>query len=191
MTTVSGWNVDAAWRPSKQEIASARGGTIPDIICPGLNVIFCGINPSLYSAAVGHHFARPGNRFWKALYQSGFTDHLLSPFEDGMLPSFGLGLTNLVSRATSGAEELTVEELVAGASILSRKMRTWEPKILAVLGVGAYRTAFDEPSAGVGAQDEQLGSTRVWVLPNPSGLNAHYQLADIAACLIHLREALP
>ncbi|HEX2259867.1 MAG TPA: G/U mismatch-specific DNA glycosylase [Actinomycetota bacterium] len=191
MSTVSGGKVDAAWRPSKDEIASARGGTIPDIISPGLNVVFCGINPSLYSAAVGHHFARPGNRFWKALYQSGFTDRLLSPFEDGILPSFGLGLTNLVSRATSGAEELTVEELVAGASNLSRKVRSWEPKILAVLGVGAYRTAFGEPGAGVGVQDKKLGNTRLWVLPNPSGLNAHYQLADIAACLTELREAIP
>jgi TDG/mug DNA glycosylase family protein len=108
-----------------------------------------------------------------------------------MLPSFGLGLTNLVSRATSGAEELTVDELVAGASTLSRKVRSWEPKILAVLGVGAYRTAFGEPGAGVGVQDKKLGSTRLWVLPNPSGLNAHYQLADIAACLTELREAIP
>jgi TDG/mug DNA glycosylase family protein len=182
---------DGPWKPSKTQIASSQGATIPDILSFGLEVAFCGINPSLYSAAVGHHFARPGNRFWKALYESGFTDRLLSPFEDGELPSFGLGLTNIVSRATSGAVELSVQELVAGAWILAMKMVRWEPKILAFLGVSSYRTAFREPAARVGSQDKRLGSTRVWVLPNPSGLNAHYQLADIAAWFTRLRGAIP
>jgi double-stranded uracil-DNA glycosylase len=178
------------WRPSREQIAAAHGQTIPDILAAGLNVVFCGINPSLYSAAVGHHFARPGNRFWQALYDSGFTDRLLSPFEDGVLPSLGLGLTNIVARATSGEQELSGEELLAGRAVLAEKMMRWNPKILAILGVGAYRTAFNQPKARVGPQDRRLGSTPVWVLPNPSGLNAHYQPAGIAACLTELREAL-
>jgi TDG/mug DNA glycosylase family protein len=182
---------DSPWRPSKTQIASAHGATIPDILSFGLDVVFCGINPSLYSAAVGHHFARPGNRFWKALHESGFTDRLLSPFEDGLLPAFGLGLTNMVARATSAAEELSVVELVTGASILARKIMSWEPKILAVLGVSAYRIAFGDPGARVGPQDRRLGSTGVWLLPNPSGLNAHYRPADIAACLAQLRRVIP
>jgi TDG/mug DNA glycosylase family protein len=152
-----------------------------------LRVLFCGINPSLYSAAVGHHFARPGNRFWPTLHLAGFTDRRLSPFEDRLLLDHGCGLTNLVARATATADELSADELLAGARILQRKLRRWRPAYVAFLGVTAYRTAFVRPRAVLGLQPERLGQTTVWVLPNPSGLNAHYQLADLARLFQELR----
>jgi TDG/mug DNA glycosylase family protein len=110
------------------------------VIAPGLHVLFCGINPSLYSAAVGHHFARPGNRFWRTLHEAGFTPRVFSPFEDGRLLEHGLGCTNLVNRATARAGELTPEELIEGAAILKEKVAANRPAWLAVLGVAAYRT---------------------------------------------------
>jgi TDG/mug DNA glycosylase family protein len=179
-----------ARRPTKEEIAAAHGRTVPDVIGPGLRVLFCGINPSLYSAAVGHHFARPGNRFWPALLAAGFTDRLLSPFEDGLLLTAGCGITNIVDRATATAHELSPEELVAGGRRLGRKVRRYRPACVAFLGVTAYRTAFGRPRALVGCQPERIGDAAVWALPNPSGLNAHYQLADLARLYAALRRAV-
>jgi len=166
-------------KPSHAEIAAARGRTVPDIIAPGLKVLFVGINPSLYSAAVGHHFARPGNRFWPALHAAGITDRLLHPSEGRALLDRGYGITNIADAATSTADELSNEELIAGARRLERKVRRYRPAVVAFLGVTAYRTAFDRPAARLGRQEERIGPSVVWVLPNPSGLNAHYQLADL------------
>jgi len=152
---------------------------VPDLVAPGLAVLFCGINPGLYSGAIRHHFARPGNRFWPALHAAGFSDRLLEPWEeDGLLPR-GYGITNLVARATAGADELSREELIAGRRRLERLARRIEPRWVAVLGLGAYRTAFGRPLARVGAQAEALAGAKLWVLPNPSGLNAHYQLPNL------------
>jgi double-stranded uracil-DNA glycosylase len=147
---------------------------------PGLRVLFVGINPSLRSAEVGHHFARPGNRFWPTLFAAGFTPRLLTPYEDGLLPSFGLGVTNIVTRATRAASELSAEELRAGACVLDRTVREWSPRLVAMVGVVAYRVAFDRPQAGMGIQENEIGGRPVWVLPNTSGLNAHYKPADFA-----------
>ena len=166
-------------KPTLEEIRAAIGKTVPDIIAPDLQILFCGINPSLYSAAVGHHFARPGNRFWRSLEAAGFTQRLLAPFEDRDLLQFGYGLTNIVDRATARADELDAEELVIGQQQLAAKVQQYRPRCLAVLGIGAYRTAFNRPKALIGQQDESLDSAIVWVLPNPSGLNAHYQLEDL------------
>jgi TDG/mug DNA glycosylase family protein len=172
------------------EVAAAAGRTVPDLIAPELIVLFCGINPSLYSGATGHHFARPGNRFWPALHAAGFTERLLHPSEERLLLDYRLGVTNLVARATAGAAELETEELQAGRRILERKVRRYRPRCVAVLGVGAYRSAFQRPKAVIGRQIDLLGDAALWVLPNPSGLNAHYQLADLAQHFGALREAL-
>ena len=166
-------------KPTPEEIRAATGKTVPDIIAPDLHILFCGINPSLYSAAVGHHFARPGNRFWRSLYAAGFTERLLAPFEDRDLLQFGYGLTNIVDRSSARADELDAEELVIGQQQLAAKVQHYRPQCLAVLGIGAYRTAFNRPKAVMGRQDESLDGAIVWVLPNPSGLNAHYQLEDL------------
>jgi TDG/mug DNA glycosylase family protein len=176
-------------RPTRAEIAAAHGRTVPDVIAVGLKVLFCGINPSLYSAAVGHHFARPGNRFWPALHAAGFTDRLLAPWEDGLLLEGGYGITNLAGRATATADELDEEELIAGARRLARKVRRYRPAWVAFLGVGAYRTAFGHKDAKLGGQAEGIGGSAVWVLPNPSGLNAHYRLADLERLFAQLRQA--
>ncbi len=155
---------------------------------PGLDLVFCGINPGLYSAATGHHFARPGNRFWPSLHGAGFTDRLLSPFEDVLLPRYGLGLTNLVARATPGADDLAADELVEGGRLLVNKLRRFRPPAVAIVGVGAYRTAFDRRRAVVGLQDQDLGGVPVWVLPNTSGLNAHYQIPELVEVFAELRR---
>jgi TDG/mug DNA glycosylase family protein len=157
-------------------VAAAAGKRVPDIIGPGLRVLFCGINPGLYSGAVRHHFARPGNRFWPALHAAGFTERLLSSFEERELLARGFGITNLVGRATAAADELTAEELRAGAVRLVRKVRRHRPRYVAFLGVTAYRTAFGLPRARLGRQPDPLGESAVWVLPNPSGLNAHFKI---------------
>jgi double-stranded uracil-DNA glycosylase len=178
-------------RPTRADLAAATGRQVPDVIAPDLRVLFCGINPGLWSAAVGHHFARPGNRFWKALHLSGFSPRLLAPDEEAELLRLGLGITNLVERASAAAADLTPEELRAGAERLAAKAGAVEPEVVAVLGVGAYRTAFGRPRAVVGPQPDQVGGARAWVLPNPSGLNAHYQLADLAEAFADLRRSLP
>ncbi|MFF5292273.1 G/U mismatch-specific DNA glycosylase [Paractinoplanes globisporus] len=176
-------------RPTADEVAAAAGRTIPDLLGPGLRVLFSGINPSLYSAATGHHFARPGNRFWPALHRSGFTPRLLHPSEQFGLPAMGLGITNVVARATARADELSPAELIEGGEILAALTARWQPRYLAVLGVTAYRTAFARRTAKIGPQPETVGGVPVWVLPNPSGLNAHFQLDGLAAEFARLREA--
>ena len=181
-------------RPTPADLEAAQDRTIPDLGGPGLRVLFSGINPSLYSAATGHHFARPGNRFWPALHRSGFTDRQLHPSEQLELPALGLGITNVVARATARADELSPAELVAGGARLAELVAAWRPRVLAVLGVTAYRAAFAAKKAVVGPQPDSFGNTVVWVLPNPSGLHAHYQLAGLAAEFARLRtaaEALP
>ena len=160
---------------------------MPDVIARDLDVLFCGVNPGLWTAAVGHHFARPGNRFWKALHLSGFTDRQLGPEEERALLNSGLGITNLVDRASRAADEVSRAELRQGAQKLSRKISRWRPAVLAVLGMSAYRSAFDRPHAQLGLQPEPLSSARVWLLPNPSGVQARYQLADIVDQLKELR----
>jgi TDG/mug DNA glycosylase family protein len=174
--------------PTRDQLAAARDRTIPDVLAPGLAVMFCGINPSLYSAATGHHFARPGNRFWPALHLSGFTPRLLRPDEQHLLPEFGLGLTNLVARATARADELTAEELAAGGKRLVAVVDEYRPHTVAIVGITAYRVAFGVPQAVIGPQDERIGDAKLWVLPNPSGLNAHFQLNAVAAQFRELRE---
>jgi double-stranded uracil-DNA glycosylase len=152
-----------------------------------LDVVFCGINPSLYSAAVGHHFARPGNRFWPTLHAAGFTEQLLSPFQERRLLEMGYGLTNLVATATAQAAEISDEELVAGGRELLRKIRRCRPRMIAFLGITAYRAAFGRPQAALGRQQERLAGSGIWVLPSPSGLNAHYQLAGLARLFAEMR----
>ena len=177
------------WRPTREQIAAARDKTVPDVVAPGLRVLFVGINPGLYTAAVGHHFARPGNRFWKALHAGGFTDRLLSPFEERELLDRGYGITNLVARATPVASELSDDELRAGADLLTRKVARLRPLFVAFVGMDAYRVSFRRPKATVGLQEETIQAARVWVLPNPSGLNANYQLPALAKLFGELRVA--
>ncbi|MFE0413739.1 G/U mismatch-specific DNA glycosylase [Streptomyces tendae] len=168
---------------------AARDRLVPDVVADGLRVLFCGINPGLMTAVTGHHFARPGNRFWPVLHLSGFTPRLLKPAEQGELPSYGLGITNVVARASARADELTAEEYREGGRLLARKVARLRPGWLAVVGVTAYRAAFDEPKARVGPQERTFGSTRVWVLPNPSGLNAHWTAQTMAEEFARLRVA--
>ncbi|HYC58373.1 MAG TPA: G/U mismatch-specific DNA glycosylase [Thermoanaerobaculia bacterium] len=174
-------------RPTKEQLAAAANQTLPDVIAPNLDVLFCGINPGLYTAAVQQHFGRPGNRFWPVLYRSGFTPRLFSPSEQYELLDLGLGITNVVARATAAADELTRDELIEGGEILTRKVLRYAPRFLAVVGIGAYRTAFDRPKAKMGLQDDVIGNTKVWVLPNPSGLNAHYQAGELVEMFAELR----
>lgn len=182
-------DVSAVTRPLPTSLAQAHERTIPDVIAPGLTVLFCGINPGLWSAAVGQHFARPGNRFWPALHRGGFTPRRLRPDEQGELLRYGLGITNLVARGTARADGLTADELVAGGRLLVTKLRRYRPDWLAVLGVGAYRVAFNRRKASIGPQEERLGGARVWVLPNPSGLNASYQMDRLVQEFSRLRAA--
>ncbi len=177
-------------RPSKEEVAAAYGKTIADVIAPDLDVLFCGINPGLYSGATGNHFARPGNRFWPALHMSGFTPRLLHPSEKAEMLSYGLGVTNLVRRSTATAAELTNDELRAGGRALVRKVKRYAPLFIAFLGLSSYRVAFDEKEARVGPQTRTIGTTGVWLLPNPSGLNAHYQLPQLAEAFAEFRIAV-
>lgn len=184
-----------ARRFTRDELAAARSLTIPDVLPgpadPPLRVLFSGINPGLVSAATGHHFARPGNRFWPALHGSGFTPRRLLPDEQGELAALGLGITNLVARATARADELTVDEMVAGGRRLRELVSRTRPGWLAVVGITAYRIAFDVPAAVVGPQEQRIGGTGIWVLPNPSGLNAHYQLPALTAEFTRLHAAAP
>ncbi|BAJ29059.1 MULTISPECIES: G/U mismatch-specific DNA glycosylase [Kitasatospora] len=177
-------------RPTPEELAAAQDTTIEDVAAPGLRVLFCGINPGLWSGATGQHFARPGNRFWPALHRSGFTPRQLGPAEQRELLALGLGITNVVARTTAKAAELTAEEYREGGRALEARVRRLRPRVLAVLGIGAYRAAFGRPRAAVGPQPEPIGDTEVWLLPNPSGLNAHYTLDGIADEFRALREHL-
>jgi len=176
-------------RPTAAEMSAAHGSTIPDVIAPGLRVLFSGINPGLWTAVVGRHFARPGNRFWPALHASGFTPRLFGPEEQERLLELGLGITNVAARATARADELTTQELREGGRILAAKAAKYRPRWVAIVGITAYRTAFDRPRAVVGAQEETLADSRLWVLPNPSGLNAHWTAATLAEEFAKLRMA--
>jgi double-stranded uracil-DNA glycosylase len=178
------------FRPTRAELEAARSLTVPDVVAPGLRVLFCGINPGLYTAAIGHHFGRPGNRFWPALHRSGFTSRQLAPWEEGELLALGLGITNLVARTTAVATELSKAELEQGGGLLVARLEEYRPRWLAMLGLGSYRAAFGLAAAAMGPQPETLGPSRVWLLPNPSGLNAHYQLDDLAAEFSRLRAVV-
>jgi TDG/mug DNA glycosylase family protein len=177
-------------RPSRAELEAARGKSIPDVIAPGLDVLFVGINPSLWSGAVGLHFARPGNRFWRALHEAGFTDRLLSPHENREVLKRRIGVTNLVNYATASADELNVADYQRGARLIAAKVRRYRPKVVAFVGMGAYRTAFARPRARGGLQDERLGGAAIWVLPNPSGRTAGYQMPALAGAFRELRLSL-
>jgi TDG/mug DNA glycosylase family protein len=174
--------------PAREQLLEARNKTVSDIIAAGLKVLFCGINPGLYSAAVNHHFARPGNRFWPALYRSGFTPRLYHPSEENLLLSSKLGITNIVARATASADEISREELEEGGRRLAEKVKRYKPKAVAILGLGAYRSAFHNPMARLGLQETKLGDTPVWVLPNPSGINTRYRIEDLVRCMEMLRK---
>jgi TDG/mug DNA glycosylase family protein len=178
------------WRPTRAQVQAAYGKTVPDLIAKNLQVLFCGINPGLYTAAIGHHFGRPGNRFWPALHAGGFTPTILSPFDEKELLPLGYGITNIVARATAAADELHRDELIAGAKILERKVRRFNPRFVAIVGLGAYRVAFDRPKAMMGRQPEDFAGAMMWVLPNPSGLNAHYQPSDLRKLFAQLRKAV-
>ena len=168
---------------------AAAGRTVPDVIAPGLRVLFCGINPGLYSGATGHHFARPGNRFWPVLHAAGFTPRVLKPWEERGLLDWGYGITNLVARATATAAELRREEYVAGAKRLERKVKRYGPAWVAVVGIGAYREGFGRRTAVIGPQPERIGTAQLWLLPQPSGLNANHQMPELTAAFRALREA--
>ena len=174
-------------RPSKAQLAEAAHLLVPDVIADDLDVLFVGINPGLYSAAIGHHFGRPGNRFWPALHLGGFTPCQMSPFDEHLLLEHRIGITNAVERASARADELSADELRAGAALLAEKVERHTPRVAALLGITSYRIAFDRPKAVLGLQSEKLGDTELWVLPNPSGLNAHYQLPDLGRLFAELR----
>ena len=176
------------WKPTKKQLREAINKTVRDVIAPDLHILFCGINPGLYTAAVGHHFARPGNRFWPTLYAAGFTERLLTPFDERELLKSGCGITNVVRRTTASADLLTKEEIQEGGKRLMVKALRYRPRVIAILGIGAYRVAFSQPKAVIGKQEQMMGPTKVWVLPNPSGLNANYQSADLVKLFRELKE---
>jgi TDG/mug DNA glycosylase family protein len=177
-------------KPSRADLFAAVDRSIEDVIAPGLRVLFVGINPGLYSGWIGHHFARPGNRFWPTLHAAGFTPRRLHPSEERELLDYGCGVTNFVNRATATAAELSAEELIAGGARLVQTVRRFQPQSVAVLGVTAYRTAFRQPKAQLGRQPGLLAETPVWVLPNPSGLNAHYTPTALAEVFADFRRQL-
>ena len=176
-------------RPSKDELQAAYGRTVPDLVRPGLAVLLCGINPSLWSGAVGLHFATPGNRLWPALHAAGWTERRLQPWETDEVLAAGLGITNLVPRATARADELTDDELRAGLPRLAELAERVRPAFVAFLGLSSYRVATGERRASVGEQAGSIGGSRVWLLPNPSGLNASWQLPRLAEAYGELRAA--
>lgn len=177
-------------KPTREDLRDAINRTTEDLIDYNLKVLFCGINPGIWSGATGFHFAKPGNRFWKVLHLAGFTDRQLHPSEEQELLELGYGITSFVKRTTARADELTREEFIEGGKLLVKKIEKYAPQTLAVLGIGAYRTAFNKPKAKLGVQEEKIGGANVWLLPNPSGLNAHYQARDLAALFRELRKTL-
>jgi len=178
-------------RPSPAELAAAQDGTVPDLIAPGLRVLFVGINPGLWSAVIGRHFGNPANRLWPTLHAAGFTPRRFLPSDAPELLALGYGVTNLVARATAGAAEIRDAELRAGAPALVEKVAHYRPHTVAFLGLGAYRVGFGCPKAAIGPQAEPLGGAHAWLLPNPSGLNAHYQMPDLIRLYAALHAALP
>jgi TDG/mug DNA glycosylase family protein len=175
------------WRPTKAQLLAAHNKRIPDLIAKDLIVLFAGINPGLYTAAIGRHFGRPGNRFWPALYAGGFTPRLFSPFEGSLLLDLGFGITNIVARATARASELTDDELRAGGRRLQAKVKRWRPTVVAFVGIHPYRVVSGAKDARVGLQESLFGGSHAWVLPNPSGINAHYPPAALAKLFGDLR----
>jgi double-stranded uracil-DNA glycosylase len=180
----------APFKPTREQLLAATGKTVSDVIAPGLKVLFCGINPGLYSGAVGHHFARPGNRFWPVLHRAGFTSRQLSPFEERELLALGYGITNVVRRTTASASELRPDELREGAKRLKETATRYRPLVVAVLGIEAFRRAFGFRSVSIGRQPSPIGPSTAWVLPNPSGLNAHYQIDELVRLFYELRHSL-
>jgi TDG/mug DNA glycosylase family protein len=178
------------FKPSKEDLRDAVNRSTVDLIDYNLKVLFCGINPGLWSGATGFHFAKPGNRFWKVLHLAGFTARQLHPSEEHELLELGFGITSFVKRTTARADELTAEEFVEGGKALIKKIEKYQPQNLAVLGIGAYRAAFNKPKAKLGLQEEKIGGASVWLLPNPSGLNAHYQAGDLAKLYGKVLEAV-
>jgi double-stranded uracil-DNA glycosylase len=183
-------NMPTPWKPTKEQIQAAACKTVPDLIRPNLDVLFVGINPGLYTAAVGHHFARPGNRFWPAMHKGGFTPKQVSPFDSATLLDLNLGITNLCPRPTAMAHQLSTHELREGAKVLRRKVLKYKPRFIAIIGITSYRIAFDRKEAKIGLQSETIGDTKIWVVPNPSGLNAHYQVSDLAKLFRALKNAV-
>ena len=175
------------WKPSKAQLLAARNKFIPDLAAKNLIVLFAGINPGLYTAAIGRHFGRPGNRFWPALYDGGFTPRLFSPFESSLLLDLKFGITNIVERPTARADELTDDELRAGGQRLEAKVKRWRPTVVAFVGIHPYRVVSGIKDARVGLQKPLFGGSHAWVLPNPSGLNAHYLPAALAQLFGDLR----
>jgi TDG/mug DNA glycosylase family protein len=178
------------FKPSPEDLRDAVNRTTEDLIDYDLKVLFCGINPGIWSGATGFHFAKPGNRFWKVLHLAGFTERQLHPSEEHELLENGFGITSFVKRTTARADELTAEEYIEGGKNLVKKIEKYKPQNLAVLGIGAYRTAFQKPKARLGFQNEKIGGANVWLLPNPSGLNAHYQLNDLARLFSELKNSI-
>ncbi|MDX6198756.1 MAG: double-stranded uracil-DNA glycosylase [Actinomycetota bacterium] len=176
-------------RPTRAQLLEAYGRTIPDLVGPGMRVLLCGINPSLESGYRGLHFASPGNRLWPALHAAGWTPRRLDPAETDEVLVAGIGITNLVARATARADELTDAEIRAGLPQLAELTERWQPRWVAFLGMTAYRVATGHRKALVGQQAELLGGRPVWLLPNPSGLNASWQLPRLAAAYAELWEA--
>ena len=181
---------DRPFKPTPAQLLAAKNKTIPDLIAKDLRVLFCGINPGLYSGATGHHFARPGNRFWPALFAGGFTPRLLTPWEKDELLDYGIGITNVVARTTNAAAELTDDELRTGVVLLRKKVLKYRPRVLAVLGVGAYRVGFGVRTAKLGRQEQTIGDTQLWVLPNPSGLNAHFTPKALGELFRQMNQAI-
>jgi double-stranded uracil-DNA glycosylase len=181
---------DPAWKPTREEIEAARGRAVPDVIAHNLKVLFVGINPGLYSGATGHHFARPGNRFWPLLHAAGFTPRIVNPYEEKRLLDLGYGITNIVDRSTASAREVSAEELKEGGRRLKEKVHQFHPRFVAVLGIDAYRKAFSRPKASAGPQEEGIDQAIAWVLPNPSGANANYQFPDLVRLFTEFREAV-
>ncbi len=179
-----------AWRPTRAQQIAALNRRVPDVIAADLDVLFCGINPGLYSAAVGHHFAGPGNLFWGTLFATGFTPRLLTAFDETEMLALGYGITNIVPRASAAADDVNKDELRAGARTLRRKVLKFKPRFLAVCGLVAYRLGFERTKAAVGLQEDQIGSTAIWLLPNPSGLNAFHQPAVLNQMFVDFRAAL-
>ena len=175
-------------KPTQADLLAAANKSIPDVIQADLRILFCGINPGLYSAAIQHHFGRPGNRFWPTLHRAGFTPRQFTPYEERELLPLGYGITNVVERSSARADELSGEELLVGGERLRQRVIDYRPKVLAVLGITAYRGAFLQPKAQMGLQSETIGATKIWVLPNPSGLNAHHTLDSLAALFRQLNH---
>lgn len=178
------------FKPTQEDLRDAINRTTEDLIDYNLKVLFCGINPGLYSGATGFHFARPGNRFWKVLHLAGFTQRQLHPSEEHEFLENGYGITSFCKRTTARADELSTAEIIEGGKLLEKKIKKYKPKFLAVLGIGAYKTAFQKPTAKLGLQNEKINETKIWLLPNPSGLNAHYQVNDLTKLFVELRQAV-